>query len=92
MVQHEDSPLWGPSAGVEVFLTPAVQGRGLGVLLYLVMLRRMLELGVRTFHGTTANPAVVHLSKKMGRSLRGWKVVRGHYDERPAHLDYPSEL
>ena len=89
LLLRDNSPVWGKCAGVEVFLNSSAQGKGLGALMYLVVLRRMLELNVRTFRGTTANPAVVHLSRKMGRSLRGWKIVKGQYDARPAHLEYP---
>ena len=89
LVPCDASPVWGNSVGVEVFLNPSAHGVGLGTLFYLVMLRRMLELEVRTFRGTTANPAVVHMSRRMGRRLRGWKIVRGQYDARPSHLHYP---
>lgn len=88
LVLGEASPVWGKCAGVEVFLQPSVQGLGLGPLLYLMLLRRMLELEIRTFRGTTANPAVIHLSHKMGRRLRGWKIVTGHREDRPSYLDY----
>lgn len=88
LILSDASPVWGKCAGVEVFLQPSVQGLGLGPLLYLMLLRRMLELEIRTFRGTTANPAVIHLSHKMGRRLRGWKIVRGHREDRPSYLDY----
>jgi len=77
VVRCETSPIWGKTMGVEVFLNSSAQGKGLGTLIYLTMLHHMLALGVDTFRGTTANPAVIHLSRKMDRRLLGWKVVRG---------------
>jgi hypothetical protein len=71
----EVNPLLGCCAGVGIALDEAVQGRGIGRLAYQLLLERMIEMGVRVFKGTTANPAVIALAHRMRRPLRGTKVV-----------------
>ncbi|MFC2171761.1 GNAT family N-acetyltransferase [Acidobacteriota bacterium] len=89
LILHEHNPTLGFCAGVEIFLDPSVHGRGVGTLAYRILLQRMIELGVRVFKGTTANPAVIHLARKMKRRLRGWKLVPGSCPEIPEYFDYP---
>ena len=71
----EGNPLLGCCAGVGIALDETVQGRGMGRLAYRLLLERMIQMGVRVFRGTTANPAVIALAHRMRRPLRGTKVV-----------------
>lgn len=83
-----DHPLLGHRAGVEIFLARSIHRRGVGTAAYLTLLGQMLKLKVDVFKGTTANPGVIHLARKMRRPLRGWKLVVGPSVELPEKFDY----
>jgi len=55
-------------------LAPAVQGRGIGKLVYSWLLESMIDAGVQLHRDGTANPALPHLARRMKRPMRGWQL------------------
>ena len=85
---HDDHPLFGSIAGVDLNLDDAQVGRGLSRPMYATMLRRARDLGVQRYRGTTWNPAVLHLAVPMERWIAGWFLR----DDGPFVEDLPEAL
>ncbi|MEZ4320358.1 MAG: hypothetical protein R3F61_22955 [Myxococcota bacterium] len=62
--------------GIDLFLVPSARGRGLAWCGYGVLLRTLADHGITRFDGTTASPAVVHVSAVLGRRVH--TVILGH--------------
>ena len=60
---------WGDVGNLEFVLDCSLQGKGLARQLYRIVLQDLKSLAVTKFKGGTSNPAVLHLSKTMGREL-----------------------
>lgn len=79
-------PCWGQTAGMDLVLDPAVQGRGIAKTAYLLALDWMVDRGVDCVQGGTAQPAVMHLARAMGRvpfethHRSAVAFARGHFD------------
>ncbi|NRA65691.1 MAG: hypothetical protein HRU19_14475 [Pseudobacteriovorax sp.] len=64
-----DHPLWGTSAGLEFAFDTDLQGKYFGVSAYGKLLTELSEKNVRFIRGGTSNPAVIHISQKIGRPI-----------------------
>jgi GNAT superfamily N-acetyltransferase len=79
-------PCWGRTAGLDMVLHPDIQGRGIARTLYLRMLDWLVDEGVDCFKGGTAQSAVMHLGRAMGRvpfetnHRRSTAFPRAHFD------------
>jgi len=62
-----DEPFWGRAAGVGIVLAPELRGRGYLKRAYGLVLEVSQELGARVWKGGTAQPAVMSLSRRLGR-------------------------
>ena len=70
-------PIYGRSGGMAIGFAKAIHGRGLSKLVYERLLESMLRQGIELMRGRTANPAVLHLAKRMRRPVRGWQLEPG---------------
>ena len=70
-------PLLGQVGGLGIALRPEIRGRGVGKLLYETLLKRLMDMEVKVMRGRSANPTVLHLAQRMGRSLRAWQLELG---------------
>ena len=69
-----DDALLGTVGGLSICLAPDVRGHGIGQAIYARLFERMLACDVRVIVGRTANPAILHLAKRMQREVRGWQL------------------
>jgi hypothetical protein len=65
----QTTELFGKSVSLDFAFAPEIQGLGLGRLAYKVMLKAMIDDGIAYFNGTTANPAVLHMSRHLLRPI-----------------------
>lgn len=82
---------WGPSGGMGIVLGPDARGRGLLRAIYADTARRLDALGVPAFRGGTSQPAVLHLSRLLGRRTIGVHV-RGAHSFGLAHFGLAGDL
>lgn len=79
-------PCWGRMAGLDLVLDPTIQRRGVAKTAYLRALDWMVDQGVDCVHGGTAQPAIMHLGRALGRvpfetnHRRGVAFPRAHFD------------
>lgn len=79
-------PCWGRKAGVELVLDPSIQQKGIAKTAYLDLLDWLVESGADCVCGGTAQPAIMHLGRAMGRvpfetsHRRGVSFPRSHFD------------
>jgi hypothetical protein len=55
--------------GIDLLVVPEMRGRGLAWLAYRHLLLAMRRHGVSRFDGETSSPAVVHISRQLGRRV-----------------------
>lgn len=79
-------PCWGRTAGLDLVLDPRVQRKGIARTAYLHALDWLVEKEADCFKGGTAQPAIMHLGRAMGRvpfetnHRRGVAFGRTHFD------------
>ncbi len=71
-----DGVLWGPCAGVDLALDPSVRGQGVVKTAYRLLLEAAAAHGCVAFKGGTSQPAVMHLSRVMGREPHALELRR----------------
>ena len=82
----QSDPCWGRKAGLELVLDPSIQQKGIAKTAYLDLLDWLVESGADCVCGGTAQPAVMHLGRAMGRvpfetsHRRGASFPRSHFD------------
>lgn len=64
----------GACGSVGMFLDPSVHGRGLAWAAYARLVDVMAARGLGWITGSTANPAVLHIGRELGREVAGWTV------------------
>ena len=75
-VPRLDHPLLGSCAGINIILLPEIQGAGLGWTAYAHLIAKMDELGIEILSGRTSNPAVIHISTRLGRRVHRYILRR----------------
>ena len=79
-------PCWGHKADLDMVLDPDVQRRGIARTSYLQLLDWLVESKVDCVSGSTAQQAIMHLGRAMGRvpfethHRRGAPFPRSHFD------------
>ncbi len=79
-------PCWGRAAGMDLVLDPAIQGKGISKTIYRGALDWLVERGADCLQGGTAQPAIMHLGRAMGRvpfetnHRRAVAFERSHFD------------
>lgn len=66
-VDVREDPCFGRTAGLELVLAPELRGLGLARWIYAQALAWMNARAVLTMKGGTAQPAVLHLARRLGR-------------------------
>ena len=74
---EDTNTYWGSVGNLEFVLDPSIQGKGLARELYRIVLSDLHSAGTKTFKGGSSNPAVLHLSKTMGRQLSATVIRKG---------------
>lgn len=80
-----NNQLWGPRGGLEIIIEPQYRGRGLAKTAYRLTLEGLHEKKLPVYKGATAQPAVMALSKIMGRQLQQIHLRSNAYFQR-AHF------
>ncbi|MBL91705.1 MAG: hypothetical protein CMH56_07830 [Myxococcales bacterium] len=81
-----NNQLWGPRGGLEIIFEPEYRGRGLASTAYCLTLKGLKAKGLPVYKGATAQPAVMALSKIMGRQVQQIHL-RSNADFEPAHFN-----
>lgn len=66
---NRNSPYWGPSCGIDIGLASHLRSQGLSYTLYLEILSLLQSKKIPFFIGTTMNPSVLRLAKRLQRWL-----------------------
>ncbi len=80
-----DNPLWGPRGGLELYFGPGCRGRGLARTAYRIILQGLADGGFDVFKGATAQPGVMALGSRMGRTVQTLNL-RSNADFEPEHF------
>jgi hypothetical protein len=79
-------PCWGRTAGMDLVLDPSIQRQGVAKTIYRGALDWLVDHGTDCVQGGTAQPAIMHLGRAMGRvpfetnHRRGVVFERAHFD------------
>lgn len=71
-----DDPFWGTHGGLELVLSPALQGRGLARPLYQRLLGDLVQRGAVALKGHSAQPGVLALARLMRRPWHAFDLRR----------------
>jgi len=81
-----NNQLWGPRGGLEIIFESQYRGRGLATTAYCLTLKGLKAKGLPIYKGATAQPAVLALSKTMGRQVQQIHL-RSNADFEPDHFN-----
>ncbi len=74
---HSDNPMWGPMGGLYFCFHPRIRGKGLTHHAYRWQLQAMRADGVPLYRGSTSQPPIMAMARKLGRRLTAWNMRRG---------------
>jgi RimJ/RimL family protein N-acetyltransferase len=79
-----DQDSW--TCGMDFAFHPKLHGRGLGKAAYQHLLQQMVRENVNVYRGSTANPAVLRLGKRLKREATYFHLRSGHGHFPPEHF------
>ena len=64
---YKHTHFFGPAGGIEPVLLPEIRGQGVSWFLYQEALNILKNEGQRSYLGNTAQPAIMHIGRALGR-------------------------